>query len=213
MWSNTLLSCRRVKKQLSPYLDERLTGREMLDIREHLDHCQSCHNEYLAIRQVKVLLRSLPVKDPDYALEQKIYIDVTNERCGMLSLPLFTSPKRSRRIAAALVFSCIGILSVSIQIGSGDLEAYHPAGTVQQIHEAIFINLPGFSNTHNTASIFPENRLNIENYRSISTQPIGIPPAIYPTGSNNLVNNHRAYPIFNNGLGNTPNYVTLASSH
>jgi hypothetical protein len=55
--------CSRVKNLLSAYCDHELTGAEMLQIRRHLDACNSCREEHAALRQVKQLLGALPAAE------------------------------------------------------------------------------------------------------------------------------------------------------
>lgn len=53
------MNCRRINSLLSAYLDSELTGAEMLSVRDHLDRCDACREEYEALRETKRLVASL----------------------------------------------------------------------------------------------------------------------------------------------------------
>jgi len=50
------MNCPQAKSLLSPYLDGRLTGTEMLALSGHLKSCLRCHQEYVSLRQTQQLL-------------------------------------------------------------------------------------------------------------------------------------------------------------
>lgn len=119
------VNCRHVQDALSPYIDGRLTGRQMLEIQEHLGGCRSCAGEFLMIREAKTLLRSLPIRTPSASFEREI------RRQALLDpsrIPLLVSPSswspppRGRRLATALALSCVGIFVVAAPFGSGTVE-------------------------------------------------------------------------------------------
>lgn len=110
------MNCRRVQDLLSPYLDERLTGQQMLEVRRHLDSCRSCSEEYMMLRQVKILLRSVSMKEPGPFFEARLRAQIEAERQAAtipISLPAFNLNHRSRRLAYAMALSCVSILSLA----------------------------------------------------------------------------------------------------
>lgn len=109
------MNCRRVQDLLAPYVDERLTGEQMLDIRRHLDVCRSCAEEYMVQRQVKTLLGSVGVKEPGHNFEARLRSQIDAERrAGLsLSMPAFSLTNRGRRLAYAMALSCVSILSLA----------------------------------------------------------------------------------------------------
>jgi hypothetical protein len=60
--------CSRVQNLLSAYCDSELTGTEMLRLRQHLERCPGCDEEYRAIKTVKTLLGALPLAPPERQL-------------------------------------------------------------------------------------------------------------------------------------------------
>jgi len=104
----------------------------MLEVQEHLDRCTSCSEEYLVIRQVKSMLRAMPMRDAGPALERSVRDRISDEQTmpfpvlafagnhAPSSLTGFATPQRGRRLAFALALSCLGILSVAAQLGSAE---------------------------------------------------------------------------------------------
>jgi len=110
------VNCRRVQDLLSPYVDERLTGQQMLEVRSHLDSCRSCAHEYMMQRQVKILLRSAAMKNPGLYFEARLRSQLAAERQAArlsLSMPAFSLTNRGRRMAYAMAFSCVSIFSLA----------------------------------------------------------------------------------------------------
>jgi len=110
------VNCRRVQELLAPYVDERLTGQEMLEVRRHLDGCRNCTQEYIIQRQAKVLLRSVAMKKPDPLFETRLQAQIAAERNASvlaLQMPAFNLTNRGRRFAYAVALSCVSILSLA----------------------------------------------------------------------------------------------------
>jgi anti-sigma factor RsiW len=119
------VNCFRAQQLVSPYLDQRLTGAEMLEMQRHLAGCRRCTQEYQEARQTKILLRSLQSSHPTGALEARIYTRIAQENRGFyLAMPAFTghlppllpgvgTPPRGRRLATALALSCLTILAIA----------------------------------------------------------------------------------------------------
>jgi len=106
------LNCHRVRKSISPYLDNQLTGREMLDLQEHFALCPSCEAEMRSIREVKTLLRGLHRPRPRGEMAALIASRLAEKE----SVPptwQVPRPQRGRRLATALVFSCLAVFSVA----------------------------------------------------------------------------------------------------
>lgn len=107
------MNCHRARQLISPYLDQQLTGREMLALQQHFSECASCEAERHSIRQVKMLLRGLHPARPRPDLTGMIAVrlsDAEQARWRVVSLPA-PRPQRARRLAAALALSCLTVLS------------------------------------------------------------------------------------------------------
>lgn len=135
------MDCHRAQQLVSPYLDEQLTGAEMLEMQDHLGQCPQCAEEYWAARQVKHLLRAASISEPNISLEERIRSRLAEEeRRGdsllpalpaRLALPaIWHAPiavavppiSRGRRFAAAFAFSCLAVLVVAAPFASSTVE-------------------------------------------------------------------------------------------
>lgn len=122
------MNCRQARESISPYLDQQLTGEEMLAMQEHLHRCQPCTQEYCQVREVRILLRSLSSVDPAKPVETQIAYRVAQaerERASVLwpscwphnyafAMEAPLPPQRGRRLAGALALSCIGLLALAV---------------------------------------------------------------------------------------------------
>lgn len=112
------MNCHRARQLISPYLDQQLTGREMLSLQEHFSVCKSCEAERRSIHQVKMLLRALhdPRPRPDFsgAISMRL-AEAEQPLWRILSLNAASSwpppPQRGRRLVTALALSCLTVLS------------------------------------------------------------------------------------------------------
>jgi len=66
------MNCKSVQTYLSAYLDGELSGRECLDVRDHLNHCASCGAEERQLRTLKQMLRGLPMYTPSEDFENRL---------------------------------------------------------------------------------------------------------------------------------------------
>ena len=108
------MNCHRARQLISPYLDQQLTGREMLALQGHFAVCPSCEREMQSIRQVKALLRGLREPRPprDFPGKTALRLERTEAtRRYALSLP---RPQHGRRLASALALSCLTVVSFAL---------------------------------------------------------------------------------------------------
>ncbi len=108
------MNCHRARQLISPYLDQQLTGREMLALQQHFSECESCEAERHSIRQVKTLLRSLHEPRPRTELQGAIFARLAESEQPWRFTLLTVSPhrpQRGRRLATALALSCMTVLS------------------------------------------------------------------------------------------------------
>lgn len=117
------MNCHRARQLISPYLDQQLTGQQMLELQQHLAHCASCNAERLSIAEVKRLLRGLYATRPRPELSQRIVEQMMQqEQNGLPSLSLPPVPQRGRRLALSLALSCLTVLTVAAPFAPGALQ-------------------------------------------------------------------------------------------
>lgn len=109
------MNCRQAQQLISPYVDQELTGQQMLDMQAHFAQCPQCAEEYHVVRQVKTLLCSLSAHSPNASLERCIVsnLDRSTQRRLHVTLQIDYRPQRGRRLATALALACLSILTVA----------------------------------------------------------------------------------------------------
>jgi len=137
------VTCHKVQELITPYMDERLGGDEMLEVQSHLSACAQCSQEYELMRQVRLLLRSLKVHQPPPGAECR-FVELINQsikqhenssrpyvigqftsittyvfsRSVNLQRQHMIAAQRSRRLAAAAAISAFGILVIASPFGN-----------------------------------------------------------------------------------------------
>ncbi|MHB1459450.1 MAG: anti-sigma factor family protein [Armatimonadota bacterium] len=115
------MNCRKVQNLISAYIDSELTGMEMLAIRDHVNHCANCNQEYKSLLRLKRCFGRMQSKQPADHLSVKICSVISYESnkksrkpfaLPRLHLNFFTTKFRYAAVGA-------GILSMLILISSG----------------------------------------------------------------------------------------------
>ncbi len=70
------MTCNNVQANLSAYVDEELSGAEMLEIRSHLSDCTLCSEEARAVEAIKKLVNCAPVPEPSADFEDRLVRNV-----------------------------------------------------------------------------------------------------------------------------------------
>ena len=123
------MNCRTVIPLLTPYVDQRLTGQQMLEVECHLADCDDCTQELEAIQQGKNLLRSLVQKSPGLEMEIRLVQamqhgpDLGHGPWSVTEAPY----RRGQRLVKAMAFSMFAVLVVAAPFApqAGDT-ALHP---------------------------------------------------------------------------------------
>ncbi len=129
------MTCSQVKLLLSTYLDGAMTGKLMLSMAGHLDSCDRCQHEYLALRQMQQLLTTAGRRKAPSDLALKLRLAISREaaqsRQHSLSafwvhvenaLNAFMVPATAGLATAVVIFGFLmGFLALPLQAGSGDI--------------------------------------------------------------------------------------------
>lgn len=70
------MNCKNAQSLLSAYIDEELSGREMLDLRAHLSDCTECSEELRCVEAVRQVLGGTPVPEPSPDFEDRLVSSV-----------------------------------------------------------------------------------------------------------------------------------------
>ena len=83
------MNCRRTNSLLSAYLDGELSGREMGEVRAHLDTCYGCQNEHETLRATQRLVASLSLRVPREELESLLIAQGRQHETARTDSPRF----------------------------------------------------------------------------------------------------------------------------
>jgi hypothetical protein len=124
------MNCVEAKNLFSPYLDGRVSGREMRALNTHMEECGRCAREYAALQRTQQLLSGLGKKKapPDLALKLRVAIsrEVAMQRRsrfeGLMvrlenALNAFMVPATAGLVTAVLVFGLLlGFFALPAQL-------------------------------------------------------------------------------------------------
>lgn len=73
------MNCRKVQNSISAYIDSELTGTEMLMIRDHINNCVTCNQEYRSLLRLKRSFGRMSSKQCPNDLTNRIYNAIAYE--------------------------------------------------------------------------------------------------------------------------------------
>jgi anti-sigma factor RsiW len=189
------VDCSRVQQLVSPYLDQQLTGAEMLAVQQHLGECRSCADEYRSARELKQLLGSLRLSRPEASLETRILSRLEQEerrsemllpalypRAGLpaiwlsapaLNIPL-PPPSRGRRLGAALALSCLAIFTVAAPFSPSTPELINGTDKAELGQAVVYVSIP-------SAGLRPASAVGGLWSREAVLSTTGLPPDAAPS--------------------------------
>ena len=163
------MNCHRARQLISPYLDQQLTGRQMLDLQTHFSACASCEAEVHSLRQLKCLLRGLHSQQPARSLPETILARASASETSTFLwqealLPL-SRPQRGRRLTTALAFSCLTVFAIAAPFAPAARDVSASAGMLGTARFPI-----GFSLFSSSAALTltPEADLRPAGYQSLT---------------------------------------------
>jgi putative zinc finger protein len=129
------MTCNQVKLLLSSYLDGAMSGKLMLSLAGHLDACDRCQQEYVALRQMQQLLTTAGRRKAPGDLALKLRLAISREaaksRAHCLSafwvraenvLNAFMVPATAGLATAVVIFGLLmGFVALPLQAGSADV--------------------------------------------------------------------------------------------
>lgn len=140
-YENNPAECQRVEAQLTDYLDNTLTARQMLDVEKHLGACAECATLCRETQATVRLLRSAEVYDTSHDFMAKLHarldgLEPEPQRTGGLSLALrdwFVNVRRALRVHRVPALS-LGVASVAVFVLIG-ASVFYPS-TPEHLVEA-----------------------------------------------------------------------------
>src|ERR1700736_5190657 len=103
------MSCRRMEKQMMPYVDGRLKASEMREVEAHLKTCAACLVRVNEFRAVSGLLDELPQIEPSGAFDARVRARVAAEPVKQNWWAVFAPSVRVVFAAAMLLVATVWI--------------------------------------------------------------------------------------------------------
>lgn len=146
------MNCGEAKKLFSPYLDGRVSGREMRALNGHLEECSRCTHEYTALQRTQQLLASLGTKKAPADLALKLRVAISREAAqqrhsryeGMLvrlenALNAFMVPATAGLVSAVLIFGLLlGFFALPGQLQASSADVPLMLYTGPQLEQSVF---------------------------------------------------------------------------
>ncbi len=114
------MNCRQTQELISAYLDQEMTGQQMLEMCAHLRVCPDCARECRETGEMRRLLRALLPPSLPTEAERRLAERLTRPEvsawetlASSLAAPRPETAPRGRRLATALGLSCAVILAVA----------------------------------------------------------------------------------------------------
>ena len=182
-WQSATLPCAQANLLLSPYLDGAITGAEMLALRQHLEVCPACSNEYTLLRQTQQLLlnSARPTPPPDLGLRLRLAISreaaqTRRPRYEGLRVRLENTlnasmvPATAGLACAVLIFGLVAaILAIPGQLqanNTGDVPLVLNTGP--ELQESAFGSLSSINAESLVIEAYVDSRGRVEDYKILS---------------------------------------------
>ena len=126
------MNCKKAKKLMSAYIDDMLSDSKKSAFEAHLEHCKSCKNEFLVLKEIMLLTGNIKFTAP---------ADFTKEVCGKLNSPIhkksFSIPRFGVYGTAAAAFVILAAIAMGNPVWEEYKDRISPNDTsaVQKIDE------------------------------------------------------------------------------
>jgi anti-sigma factor RsiW len=122
------MSCSRMEKKITGYVDGRLKEGERLEMEKHLSTCAACQLRVNEFRAVNVLLDELPMIEPSAAFDIRVYARVAAEPAKQSWWAWFAPSPR-------VAFAASMLLLATVWLGSRPAESALSAADVDKINQ------------------------------------------------------------------------------
>jgi len=112
------MNCTETRSMLSLYLDGAVSGRQMCDVREHLNDCSSCNTHYVSLKNTQHVLAQIGRRQPPPDLALRIRVALSHEAAKQRR-PLFEGAlvRFDNAFRMFMVPATAGVLSAIIFFG------------------------------------------------------------------------------------------------
>jgi anti-sigma factor (TIGR02949 family) len=146
------MNCVEARKQFSPYLDGRMSGRDMSALSNHVEGCSRCTHEYRAMQRTQQLLANLGTKKAPADLALKLRVAISREAARQRRwrvdrilvrlenvLNAFMVPATAGLVTAVLIFGLLlGFFALPAQLQASSSDVPLMLYTGPQLEQSVF---------------------------------------------------------------------------
>jgi hypothetical protein len=177
------MNCGEAKHLFSPYLDGRVTGRQMRALTGHMQECPRCTHEYVALQRTQQLLAGLGPKKapPDLALKLRVALsrEAAMQRRPRLEgafvrlenvLNAFMVPATAGLVSAVLTFGLLlGFFALPTQLQASSADVPLMLYTGPQLEQSVFgTSLGSFGEDSVVVEAYVDANGRVQDYRVLS---------------------------------------------
>jgi hypothetical protein len=177
------MNCGEAKHLFSPYLDGRVSGREMRALTGHMQECPRCVHEYVALQRAQQLLAGLGPKKapPDLALKLRVALsrEAAMQRRPRLEgvlvrlenvLNAFMVPATAGLVSAVLTFGLLlGFFALPTQLQASSADVPLMLYTGPQLEQSVFgTSLGSFGEDSVVVEAYVDANGRVQDYRVLS---------------------------------------------
>ncbi len=177
------MNCGEAKQLFSPYLDGRLSGREMHALTGHMQECSCCAHEYAALQRTQLLLASLGPKKAPADLALKLRVAISREAAlqrrsrfeGVLvrlenAFNTVMVPATAGLVSAVLIFGLLlGFFALPTQLQASSADVPLMLYTGPQLEQSVFgTSLGSFGGDSVVVEAYVDANGRVQDYRILS---------------------------------------------
>jgi hypothetical protein len=178
----SVFNCAKANGLLSPYLDGVVTGAEMHAVRQHLEACSACSQEFALLRQTQQLLASAGRPTPPADLGLNLRLAISREAAqarrpyeGLRvrlenALHAFMVPATAGLVCAVLIFGLVAaILAIPGQLQANNTQDVPLVlNTGPELQQSAFGTISSINAESLVIEAYVDSRGRVEDYKILS---------------------------------------------
>ena len=177
----SVFNCAKVNGLLSPYLDGVVTGTQMQAVRQHLEACSACSQEFTFLRQTQQLLSRGVRPNPPADLGLNLRLAVSREAAqarrpyeGLRvrlenTLNAFMVPATAGLVCAVLIFGLVAaILAIPGQLQANNQDVPLVLNTGPELQESAFGTMSSINAESLVIEAYVDSHGRVEDYKILS---------------------------------------------
>ena len=152
-------NCNKYEEYISLYIDDELGSEELLELLEHFDECQTCHNYYLELKNITEKIKNIHIEYPPELTEMILKNIEENKNIQIVQ---YKQPKRKMAYISLAACACFAIMlsSTTFLVKDKIIPAKDYVLAADQGPEALKAvgEAPNQNENKQTAQTFSENK-------------------------------------------------------